>query len=165
MAIEVRGATETDLIGWHSCLDAVAREGRWLSRLSAPPLPAFAAFVAGLRDLKAPHVVAVDGHVVGWCDIIPNQSEVRLHVGTLGIGLIASHRGKKIGHQLVALALQNARERGLERVELSVLHDNTAGLALYGRHGFIVEGRRARDWRHDGVYRDSVLMALDLRTR
>lgn len=58
-------------------------------------------------------------------------------------------------------ALAGARELRLERVELSVLHDNAAARVLYERSGFVVEGRCVRDWKHDGVYRDSVLMALD----
>ena len=58
--------------------------------------------------------------------------------------------------------LARARARGLERVELSVLHDNVAACALYERVGFVVEGRRMHDWKYEGVYRDSILMALDL---
>lgn len=37
MSVEVRDTTMNDLTGCHGCLDQVAREGRWLSRLNAPP--------------------------------------------------------------------------------------------------------------------------------
>ncbi len=165
MAIEIRDACTADLAGCHRCLDAVAREGRWLSRLSAPSIERYTAFVAGLREANAPRIVAVDGEVVGWCDITPDASPVRAHVGSLGMGLLATHRGQGLGHRLLTLAIDRARDRGLERIELSVLHDNDAAGALYARHGFRIEGRRLRDWRRDGVYRDSILMALDLGLR
>ncbi|CAN7662294.1 GNAT family N-acetyltransferase [Bosea sp. LjRoot9] len=165
MAIEIRDAFEADLVGCHRCLDAVAGEGRWLSRLSAPPIERYAAFVASLREANAPRIVAVDSEVVGWCDIAPDASPVRAHVGSLGMGLLASHRGQGLGQRLLTLAIERAGERGLERIELSVLHDNTPARRLYERLGFQSEGRRVRDWKREGVYRDSILMALDLCAR
>lgn len=163
MVVEVRDATADDYAGCHRCLDLVSQEGRWLSRLSAPPIERYTAFAAGLQAVNAPQIVAIDSDVVGWCDITPDVSPVRAHVGSLGMGLIATHRGQGIGRRLLVLAIDRARDRGFERIELSVLHDNDAARALYSRLGFQMEGRRVRDWKHDGVYRDSVLMALNLR--
>ena len=163
MNVLVRDAVMGDMSGCHLCLDAVAQEGCWLSRLCAAPLERYAAFWASLREAMAPQTVAVDGEtVVGWCDIIPDASPVRAHVGSLGMGLLASHRGQGLGRRLLTQTLARARDRGLERVELSVLHDNIAAYALYDRLGFVVEGRRIHDWKHEGVYRDSILMALNI---
>jgi RimJ/RimL family protein N-acetyltransferase len=75
---------------------------------------------------------------------IADASPVRAHVGSLGMGLLATHRGQGLGRRLLTLAIDRARERELERL------------------GFQIEGRRIRDWRRDGVYRDSILMALNL---
>ena len=78
------------------------------------------------------------------------------------MGLLASHRGQGLGQHLLTQTLARARDRGLERIELSVLHDNVAAYALYKRLGFVVEGRRIHDWKHEGVYRDSILMAFNI---
>ena len=164
MAIDVllRDAVMEDMSGCHHCLDAVAQEGRWLSRLRAAPLDRYAVFWAGLHEAGASLTVAVAGEtIVGWCDIEPDASPVRAHVGTLGMGLLADYRGQGIGRRLLVRTLKQAYDQGLERVELSVLHDNTAALALYKRVGFRVEGRRIRDWKHNGLYQDSILMALE----
>lgn len=160
MTIDVRDATLDDVAGCHRCLDEVAQEGRWLSRLSAPPFDGFAAYMTDLHRARAPQIVAADDRVIGWCDIRLDASPVRAHVGTLGMGLLATYRGKGIGSRLLQLAMQRARQRGLERIELSVLHDNAAARALYAQFGFQIEGRRVRDWKHDGVYQDSILMAF-----
>lgn len=45
-----------------------------------------------------------------------------------------------------------------------MLHDNAAACALYERLGFVVEGRRIHDWKHERVYRDSILMAVNIVT-
>jgi RimJ/RimL family protein N-acetyltransferase len=160
ITIDVRDATLDDIAGCHRCLDDVSKEGRWLSRLSAPPFDGFATYMADLHRAQAPQIVGVDNQVVGWCDIRLDASPVRAHVGTLGMGLLAAYRGKGIGSRLLQLAMQRASERGLERIELSVLHENVAARALYAQFGFQIEGRRVRDWKHDGVYQDSILMAF-----
>ena len=91
-------------------------------------------------------------------------------VGSRGCPLLRSKSTRSCRHGS-AWAYSRYRSRGLggrllsralERVELSVLHDNALALALYERLGFAIEGRRLRDWKHGGIYRDSVLMALDL---
>lgn len=110
MTIDVRDATLGDIAGCHRCLDEVAQEGRWLSRLSAPPFDGFAAYMTDLYRARAPQIVAVDDHVVGWCDIRLDASPVRAHVGTLGMGLLATYRGNGIGGRLLRLAMQRARE-------------------------------------------------------
>ena len=93
MSVQVRNAVMDDMSGCRLCLDAVAQEGRWLSRLRAAPLERYAAFWASLREARAPQTVAVDGEaVVGWCDIIPDASPVRAHVGSLGMGLLAQRQ-------------------------------------------------------------------------
>ncbi|HEV7307382.1 GNAT family N-acetyltransferase [Ensifer sp.] len=158
--IDVRNATLDDIADCHRCLDTVAREGRWLSRLAAPPLDRFADYMAELHRAGAPQIVACDGEVVGWCDVRLDPSPTRAHVGTLGMGLLEPYRGQGIGRRLLKLAMEQARERGLERIELTVLDGNVAAEALYRRPGFLVEGRRIRDWKHDGMYQDSILMAF-----
>ena len=76
------------------------------------------------------------------------------------MGLLGIYRGKGIGRRLLQLAMQRARECGLERIELSVLHENAAARALYAQFDFQIEGRRVRGWKHVGVYQDSILMAF-----
>ncbi len=163
MSVQVRDAVMDDVYSCHRCLNAVAQEGRWLSRLHAGPVDRYSVFWACLREANAPQIVAVDGEVVvGWCDITPNSSPVSAHVGSLGMGLLPSCRGQGLGQRMLAKTLARARDLGLERVDLSVLHDNTAAYALYKRLGFVVEGRRMRNWKYNGTYQDSILMALNI---
>lgn len=95
MTIDVRDATLDDIAGCHRCLDDVAQEGRWLSRLSAPPFD-------GCRIHDSPasrpgaQIVAVDDRVVGWCDIRLDASPVRRMSGPWAWGSSVSIVGREL---------------------------------------------------------------------
>lgn len=104
--------------------------------------------------------VAVDGgRVVGWCDVAPSDWPGCAHVGTLGMGLLASHRGRGLGRRLVDAVLATTSAAGLTRVQLDVWARNTAAITLYERAGFQHEGFRRRFRHLDGITDDLVLMA------
>jgi len=52
------------------------------------------------------------------------------------VAVLASHRGQRIGEQMLALAEQMARERGACKLTLEVLSGNTGARKLYERIGF-----------------------------
>jgi ribosomal protein S18 acetylase RimI-like enzyme len=147
----------------HRCLDAVARERRHLAFTAAPPPAAMLGFVQALVASGEIQLLAVDGHmVVGWCDIMRKQIEGFTHVGTLGMGVLASHRRRGLGKQLVLGALDRARAAGIERVELEAFASNHPAIVLYEKVGFAHEGVKHRARKLDDQYDDIVLMAIDL---
>ena len=152
---------EPHIRGYHEAVDRVARERRYLAFLEALPLEKSAAFVRENLAQGNPHVVAVlDGHVIGWCDIVPIGRPVYAHGGVLGMGIVAEHRGRGIGEALMRAALGRAKARGLTRVELTVRSDNERAIALYRKLGFADEGVKRRAIRVDGRYLDVACMAL-----
>ena len=148
--------------GFHQCLDSVARERRHLAFLEAPPLDAVRGFMRGLAAGAGIQVLAIDetNAVVGWCDIIPNSREGFRHCGQLGMGVLARVRGAGIGRRLAVAAIDRAKARGLERVELEVFESNDRAVALYRALGFSVEGVKRRARKLDGAYYDVLAMAL-----
>lgn len=147
--------------GFYRCLDAVARERRYLGFLKAPPLESTRGFVMSNIENGVPQFVAVRGtEVVGWCDIVPMTREGFTHNGELGMGVRKDVRGQGIGSQLIARTLAAAKELGLERVELDVYASNQAAIHLYKKVGFAIEGTRKRARKLDGVYDDLIEMAL-----
>ena len=149
------------LAGFHAALDRVAREGRYLAMLQAPPFARTRRFVLeSLRD-GAIHFVALaeDETVVGWCDLRPKAAATLRHSAVLGMGVVEEFRGRRIGTQLLAIALAGADARGLRRAELVVRADNHAAIALYRRFGFVEEGRCRQYLRVQGEDHDALLMA------
>ena len=60
----------------------------------------------------------------------------------LTVAVAPAAQGRGIGGRLVAAFLAEAVQRGAERAFLEVAASNAAALAVYGRAGFAVSGRR-----------------------
>jgi len=146
---------------FHSCLDSVGRERKYLGFLQAPPLESTREFVQYNIQHNIPQFIAVDGErVVGWCDIRPQRLEGFTHCGILGMGVLDGYRGKGYGTQLMDEALRAAKNYGMERVELEVYASNIPAIRLYEKKGFRHEGVKEKARKLDGVYDDIIMMAL-----
>ncbi|MFL5783066.1 MAG: GNAT family N-acetyltransferase [Bacteriovoracaceae bacterium] len=148
---------------FHSALDFVAREEKYILMLQAPPLESVKDFVAKNIEKKVPQVFAlVDDKLVGWADVSPFIRETINHRGQLGMGILPSYRGKGIGTLLLKEVLKLSKERGLEKVELEVYKSNSAAFALYKKLGFEEQGILKKGRKLRGQYEDMVLMGLFL---
>ena len=140
---------------FRAVLDSVAREERYLAMLAAPPLEDVRNFVAESLAKHRPQFLAFEGEqAIGWCDVIEKPRDTLKHSGVL-----AAHRGHGIGEALLRRTLDDAREKGFTRIELTVRTDNARAKKLYDRFGFGVEGICRRHMRVHGEYHDSWLMA------
>ena len=146
--------------GFRDCLDAVAREKRFLAQVEAPPLERVQQFVVDGLEKDAVQFVALDGgRVVGWADIFPDWAPALAHRGHLGMGVLPEYRGRGLGTRLLAACIAKATAQGLTRIELETRTDNTAAIGLYRESGFIEEGRKRWGMCIDGTCFDTVMMA------
>jgi putative acetyltransferase len=162
MAIEIRPIAIEHAAGFRACLDAVAREKRYLAQTEALPLERIEGFVRDSVANDAIQFVALDeeGIVIGWADIFPAWAEAVKHCGTLGMGVRADHRGRGIGESLLRACLAKAPAKGVARVTLEARADNLRAIRLYERVGFRHEALMRHALRFDGVYYDAVQMSL-----
>ena len=154
--------TESQIEGFAAVVDSVAREGkgRYISFLEGPPMAMTREFVMDNIENNWPQLLLqYDGQVVGWCDITSLGRPVFSHVGKLGIGMLAEHRGKGHGRKLIEAALDAAQKRGLKRIELTVWAGNTRAIALYKKLGFEQEGVHQDAVCIEGEYHDLLSMA------
>ena len=160
MSIVVRAITADHADSFRACLDAVAREKRFLALIEAPPLENVREFVRGNVAQDSVQFVALDGErVVGWADIFTAWQPALAHTGNLGIGVLPEYRRRGIGGELLRTCLAKARAKGITRVELEARVDNHDGIRLYEKAGFVREGLKRNGMRFDGVYYDTVLMS------
>ena len=147
--------------GFHACLDAVAKEKRYLAQTQALPVARIEGFVRDSVASDAVQFVALDGaSVVGWADIFPAWADAVKHVGSLGMGLLEGYRGQGIGERLLRACLTKAMVKGITRVELEARADNERAIRLYQRAGFLPEAVKRNAMRFDGVYYDAVQMSI-----
>jgi len=154
--------TETHIPGFRECLNSVALERKHIGFIEAPPLEAVREFVLlnFINGNSLQFIAVSDDRVIGWSDILLGSRPGFTHSGLLGMGIMQSFRGKGIGKKLMAAALNKAREKNLERIELEVFASNKVAIKLYERAGFVVEGVKEKSRKLDGVYEDSLCMAL-----
>ncbi|MEM7641163.1 MAG: GNAT family N-acetyltransferase [Pseudomonadota bacterium] len=163
--IAITPITRDHVASFRSAVDAVARESGLLARPEAPPLDAAHAFVDANLTAGNPHLVALDGQrVVGWCDITRGPAPFRAHCGTLGMGVLLSHRRQGLGRRLLEAAVDVAQDAGLRRIELTVRARNAPAIRLYQASGFVSEGRFVAHTATADGFEDSLPMALLLTT-
>ena len=121
----------------------------WRKRLSEPSEDLFSL------------VACVDGEVVGNLGLETNSTRWRMrHAGRIGMAVHDDWQGKGVGSALMEAALDLADNwLNLTRIELHVYVDNAAGIALYEKFGFEIEGTHRRFAFRDGEYVDAYSMA------
>jgi RimJ/RimL family protein N-acetyltransferase len=107
--------------------------------------------------LEGMFVACAGDEIIGWIDVARSPHGY----GEIGMAIAREWRGRGVGSALLETAIAWARESGLHKLSLSVFPHNAAGIALYRKHGFVEEGRRAKQLRRsNGQLWDLVDMGL-----
>lgn len=102
---------------------------------------------------------ADDGRLVGFLAAAAAQPRRARHSAYIVIGILLACAGQGIGTRLFEAMEAWARAKGLHRLELTVMAHNQAGIALYEKMGFEIEGTKRHSLRVDGAYVDEYYMA------
>jgi L-phenylalanine/L-methionine N-acetyltransferase len=104
-------------------------------------------------------VADAGGRVVGLAGLTL-YTRRRAHAGAIGMGVDEHVHGRGVGTTLLEALLDLADNwYNLRRLELQVYTDNHAGIRLYQRAGFEIEGTHRAYAYRDGVFSDAHAMA------
>ena len=155
--MRVRPATFGDCEAMGRGMKAVVEEGRWLA--TEPGIDTAeleARYSLALENGNLLFVLEEGEGIVGMLGLPPTGIEGVL---SLGMWVLASHRGRGGGRMLLEAALA-ARPADVHKIELEVWPENEAAIGLYERMGFDREGlRRDHYRRRDGSLRSALIMA------
>jgi ribosomal protein S18 acetylase RimI-like enzyme len=157
MEFTVRPAVLADARAMAELFAAVAQERDGIA--TEPPVDVSQRTVQFAAAAAGSAVADADGAIVGMIHV-----EASRHgFGELSMLVGRDWRGRGVGSALVRAAIDLARARGLHKLGLEVFPHNAAGIALYCRSGFTVEGRRVRQYRRaSGELWDSIVMGRHL---
>lgn len=104
-------------------------------------------------------VTQLDEKTVGMAHLVRGKFEKNKHVGFLGISILKEFRKIGIGTAMMQYIMEWARrQKGLEKVSLTVFSTNEAAINLYRTFGFQIEGMSKRQYRIEGKYIDETIM-------
>ena len=118
------------------------------------------AFAKAVLNRKRVHTfVAKDGaEIVGYITVISGKFLKVRGTAYIVMGVIASHRGRGIGTELLARVEELARKQAVHRMELEVFEKNEGAVRLYEKLGFVAEGRRREAIKKADGYEDIIWM-------
>ena len=95
-------------------------------------------------------------------DVVKSVAKVK-HRADFGISVLKEYWGLGIGSALTEACIECARAAGYTQLELDVVAENAAAIALYKKHGFVEFGRNPRGFLlRNGEYQELVNMRLEL---
>ncbi len=145
------GQTDFLLSYPEECTRTAQQEAQWLEEKAESP-----------NEIEL--VAEIDGSIVGMAGFgsVGSREKIR-HRAEFGISIDRQYWGIGIGRALTQACVECAKKAGYAQLELDVVAQNTAAIALYESEGFVEYGRNPRGFcsRLSG-WQELVLMRLEL---
>ncbi|MCS0669903.1 GNAT family N-acetyltransferase [Cytobacillus firmus] len=103
-------------------------------------------------------VAEKDSRLIGFVMAIGGAARRNKHSAYLVAGILSEHRGQGIGTKLFEELDRWARKHNIHRLELTVVIRNQAGVALYKKAGFQIEGTKKHSLLINGEFVDEYYM-------
>ena len=104
-------------------------------------------------------VAEQDKHLIGYLAASGGTFKRNRYSAYLVIGILQASTGQGIGIQLFQSLEDWAKQQHIHRLELTVMTHNTAGIALYKKQGFAIEGTKRHSLLINGQYVDEFYMS------
>ncbi|MBT2701222.1 GNAT family N-acetyltransferase [Bacillus sp. ISL-40] len=111
------------------------------------------------EDNSTIFVAEENNELIGYLIAIGGNARRNKHSVYLVIGILNRYRGLGIGTKLFKQLEEWATEHSIHRLELSVVTRNEAGLGLYKKMGFDIEGTKRQSLYIDGIFVDEYYMS------
>ena len=104
-------------------------------------------------------VAEQEGKLIGYLIAVGGSVKRTKHSAYIVIGISGQYRGQGVGTALFRRVEEWAGNHHISRLELTVVTTNEAGVALYKKSGFEIEGIKKNSLMIDGAYYDEYFMA------
>ncbi|MDZ5783276.1 GNAT family N-acetyltransferase [Marinococcus luteus] len=112
-----------------------------------------------MKDRLVLFIVEDAGMVVGHVMGVGGSTIRNCRTASVVIGILPAYQRLGLGRRLLERIEAWAEKRGLHRLELTVIEENTGARALYERFGFQIEGIKQDSLFAHGAYVNEIMMA------
>ena len=112
-------------------------------------------FIAEVKSSSSVLALAIsDGKIIGSCEIRVSRRLRTKHRGELAIAVRKEFWGKGVAGHLLEFAIDEAKERGVTKLNLETRIDNERAKSFFTKNGFVSEGKDSELLFIDGEYID-----------
>ncbi|MDH7605187.1 MAG: GNAT family protein [Melioribacter sp.] len=111
------------------------------------------------RNNKIIFVAEYNNQLIGYISAEGGDYKRNKHSVYIAMGILQAYTGQGIGTMLLKELEKWAYQNKIHRLELTVMVHNKAGLALYKKIGFEIEGTKKHSLLINGSYVDEYYMA------
>ena len=117
--------------------------------------------IESIKEEKSSTILIAEenGVVVGYLFAVGGHQTRAKHSVYIVVGIEENYRGKGVGASLFRKLEEWAKQQNIHRLELTVMVHNNAGIALYKKMGFEIEGTKKHSLFINGKFRDEFYMA------
>lgn len=114
-------------------------------------------FIKKYDDYKQVFVAVEDDKIVGYLGIKRSHLAKLKHMAKFTVGVLEEYQRKGIASKLIEQAEKWAKDKGITRMELTVISENEAGIGLFEENDYEEEGTRKdsvkmKDDTYDEIY-------------
>ena len=111
------------------------------------------ASIEKFNDFKQVFIAKENNQIVGFIGITRMGLKKVKHIADFAIGVLSDYKRQHVATKLLNLAEEWLRERGVNRLEMTVIAENDGAVSFYKKNGFQQEGiRRKSIFMHDRYY-------------
>ena len=110
-------------------------------------------------DYKQVFIAEENNIIVGFMGITRCPMTKVKHIANFAIGVLSDYRQQKIASKLLSFAEQWLKEKGVKRIEMTVIAENKPAIACYEKNGFKHEGVRTKSIKIKDRFYDEFFMA------
>ncbi|MCA1053738.1 GNAT family N-acetyltransferase [Rossellomorea aquimaris] len=100
-----------------------------------------------------------NNRLIGYLMAIGGTVSRNRHSAYIVVGILREFRGQGVGTRLFQTLEIWAKQQGIKRLELTAVTKNTAGIALYQKSGFEIEGTKRKSLIIDEEFHDEYYMS------
>lgn len=119
-------------------------------------------FIKKYNDYKQVFIALDDDQIVGYLGISRSHLSKINHVAKFTVGVLEDHRRQGIASKLISFAEKWAKEKGISRIEITVITENEPAVALFEKNGYEKEGTRKNSVNIDDELYDEFFMAKEI---